>query len=166
MPAPRRLAWYQTLRAYTVLLDIMDGELQAECGVPLAWYDVLIEISNAPGHAIRMNELADKVLLSRSWLTRRVAQLEREVGGAGAGGEAVLAHAGEDADHVLAGPQGADRGRGQVVKGGVTQGGQHDSLVFGRGPDVTGRELSACGELRRDCHMGSDTGRMTLHGAS
>ena len=78
MPAPRRLAWYQTLRAYTVLLEIMDTELQAECGVPLAWYDVLIEISNAPGQAIRMNELADKVLLSRSWLTRRVAQLERE----------------------------------------------------------------------------------------
>ena len=78
MPAPRRLAWYQTLRAYMVLLEIMDAELQADCGVPLAWYDVLIEISNAPGHAIRMNELADKVLLSRSWLTRRVAQLERE----------------------------------------------------------------------------------------
>lgn len=78
MPAPRRLAWYQTLRAYTMLLEILDAELQADCGVPLAWYDVLVEISNAPGHAIRMNELADKVLLSRSWLTRRVVQLERE----------------------------------------------------------------------------------------
>jgi DNA-binding MarR family transcriptional regulator len=46
--------------------------------VPIAWYDVLVEISHAPGHAIRMHELADKVLLSRSWLTRRVAQLKRE----------------------------------------------------------------------------------------
>ena len=77
MPGSPRLAWYQALRAYTVLLDIMDAELRAECGVPLAWYDVLIEISNAQGQVIRMSDLADKVLLSRSWLTRRVAQLEQ-----------------------------------------------------------------------------------------
>jgi DNA-binding MarR family transcriptional regulator len=76
MPASRRHAWYQTLRAYTALLEIMDAELQADCGVPLAWYDVLIEINNAPDQTIRMRDLADKVLLSRSWLTRRIAQLE------------------------------------------------------------------------------------------
>ena len=77
MPSAQRRAWYHALRAYTVLLEIMDAELQADCGVSLAWYDVLIEISKAPDQAIRMNDLADKVLLSRSWLTRRIAQLER-----------------------------------------------------------------------------------------
>src|SRR4051812_33340062 len=77
MPVPRRAAWYQSLRAHTILLELMDADLQADCGVPLAWYDVLIEISKAPGQAVRMSDLADQVLLSRSWLTRRVAQLER-----------------------------------------------------------------------------------------
>lgn len=77
MPPTPRQAWYQALRAYTVLLEIMEAELQADCGVPLAWYDVLVEINQAPGRTIRMNDLADRVLLSRSWLTRRVAQLER-----------------------------------------------------------------------------------------
>ena len=87
-----------------MLLDSMDAELQAECGVPLAWYDVLIEISNAPGQAIRMNDLADKVLLSRSWLTRRVAQLEqaglverRSAGGDGRGIVAAMTTSGRKA---------------------------------------------------------------------
>jgi DNA-binding MarR family transcriptional regulator len=54
----------------------MDADLQADCGVPLAWYDVLIEIAKAPDQAVRMSDLADQVVLSRSWLTRRIAQLE------------------------------------------------------------------------------------------
>ncbi len=55
----------------------MDDELRADCGVPLVWYDVLIKVWLSPGHSIRMSELADQVLLSRSWLTRRVVQLEQ-----------------------------------------------------------------------------------------
>ena len=43
---------------------------------------------------------------------RPVAQLDREVRRPGAREEAVLAGAGEDAGHVVAGPQGADRRRG------------------------------------------------------
>jgi DNA-binding MarR family transcriptional regulator len=104
MPASPRLAWYETLRAYTVLLDVMDAELQADCGVPLAWYDVLVEISNAPGQSIRMNDLADKVLLSRSWLTRRVTQLEhaglverRSANGDGRGIVAAMTTSGQEA---------------------------------------------------------------------
>lgn len=76
MPSPARLAWYQTLNAMTALLELMDRELQQDCGVPLAWYDVLIEVYRSPDHSIRMSELADRVLLSRSWITRRVRQLE------------------------------------------------------------------------------------------
>ena len=72
-----RRAWYQTLNATTALLELMDRELQADCGVPLAFYDVLVEVYRAPGHCIRMSELADRVLLSRSWITRRVRQLEQ-----------------------------------------------------------------------------------------
>lgn len=76
MPSPARLAWYQTLNAMTALLELMDRELQQDCAVPLAWYDVMIEVYRSPDHSIRMSELADRVLLSRSWITRRVRQLE------------------------------------------------------------------------------------------
>jgi DNA-binding MarR family transcriptional regulator len=60
----------------TAVLELMDRELQEDCGLPLAWYDVMIEVYRCPGHSIRMSELADRVLLSRSWITRRVRQLE------------------------------------------------------------------------------------------
>jgi DNA-binding MarR family transcriptional regulator len=76
VPSPTRSAWYQTLSALTVLLELMDRELQRDCGMPLAWYDVMVEVYRAPGHSIRMSDLADRVLLSRSWITRRVRQLE------------------------------------------------------------------------------------------
>ncbi len=71
-----RTAWYHTLSAMTALVELMDRELQGCCGRPLAFYDVIVEIYHSPGHSIRMSELADRVLLSRSWITRRVRQLE------------------------------------------------------------------------------------------
>jgi DNA-binding MarR family transcriptional regulator len=76
MPPGSRSAWYHTLDAMTALVELMDRELRSECGCPLAFYDVLVEIYHSPGHSIRMSELADRVLLSRSWITRRVGQLE------------------------------------------------------------------------------------------
>lgn len=76
MPSDSRRAWYQTLNAMTALVELMDRELRADCEVPLAFYDVLVEVYRSPGHCIRMSELADRVLLSRSWITRRVRQLE------------------------------------------------------------------------------------------
>lgn len=76
MPPGSRSAWYHTLSAMTALVELMDRELQADCGVPLAFYDVMIEVYRAPGHSIRMSDLAERVLLSRSWITRRVGQLE------------------------------------------------------------------------------------------
>jgi DNA-binding MarR family transcriptional regulator len=49
-----------------------------EAGLPpLGWYDVLLELSVAPGRRLRMHELASAVVLSRSGLTRLVDRLER-----------------------------------------------------------------------------------------
>lgn len=76
MPPGSRSAWFHTLSAMTALVELMDRELQADCGRPLAFYDVMVEIYHSPGHSIRMSDLADRVLLSRSWITRRVRQLE------------------------------------------------------------------------------------------
>ena len=46
--------------------------------MPLAWYDVLLTLAQAPERRLRMAQLADRVLLSRSGLTRLVDRLERE----------------------------------------------------------------------------------------
>lgn len=72
----KRGAWYQALEGHVVLVHLMDQDLRRDCDVPLMWYDVLIKVWLAPGHTVRMRDLAQQVLLSRSWLTRRVVQLE------------------------------------------------------------------------------------------
>lgn len=56
----------------------LERELVAEAGLPLAWYDVLLQLAEAPGRRLRMAELADSVLLSRSGLTRLVDRLQAE----------------------------------------------------------------------------------------
>jgi DNA-binding MarR family transcriptional regulator len=76
-PGPKRAAWRAVLFAENALVRIFDDELQEECGTPLQVYDVLIRIWLAPRHTLRMSELAQSAVLSRSWITRRVDRLER-----------------------------------------------------------------------------------------
>jgi DNA-binding MarR family transcriptional regulator len=71
----QRAAWYHAVRAHSALMELFERELDAECGMPLAWYDVLSTLYLSPDHSLRMSELAEHVLMSRSWLTRRVDQL-------------------------------------------------------------------------------------------
>jgi DNA-binding MarR family transcriptional regulator len=56
----------------------LDTELLAAHDLPLSSYDVLIYLRDAPARRLRMAELADSVLLSRSGVTRLVDRLERE----------------------------------------------------------------------------------------
>jgi DNA-binding MarR family transcriptional regulator len=75
-PDPQRLdAWRAFLRAHAVLTDTLDRELQSERGLPLAWYDVLLSLSEADDGRLRMRDLADRVMLSRSGLTRLVDRM-------------------------------------------------------------------------------------------
>ncbi|HLZ72894.1 MAG TPA: MarR family transcriptional regulator [Dehalococcoidia bacterium] len=60
-----------------MLTDRLEAELLAERGLPLAWYDVLFQLSLAPGGERRMQELAGAVLLSKSGLTRLVSRMEQ-----------------------------------------------------------------------------------------
>jgi DNA-binding MarR family transcriptional regulator len=55
----------------------LEAELQAEQHLSLADYDVLVQLAEAPEQSLRMHELADSVLLSRSGLTRMVDRLVR-----------------------------------------------------------------------------------------
>lgn len=71
-------AWAGLLRAHSKVTRQLDRELAAESGLSLAQYDVLITLAHAPDRRLRMTELADSVLLSRSGLTRLVDRLERD----------------------------------------------------------------------------------------
>jgi DNA-binding MarR family transcriptional regulator len=71
-------AWRGLLRVHAALVRELDAELDAAHGLPLSSYDVLIYLQAAPGRRLRMAELADSVLLSRSGVTRLVDRLERE----------------------------------------------------------------------------------------
>jgi DNA-binding MarR family transcriptional regulator len=70
--------WRSFLRAHAGILRELERELVAEAGMPLAWYDVLLQLAEALQRRLRMAELADRVLLSRSGLTRLVDRLQAE----------------------------------------------------------------------------------------
>ena len=72
------LAWRQFLRTHALVTRRLESELMAEQQLPLASYDVLVQLVEAPQRRLRMSELAEKVLLSRSGLTRLVDRMERE----------------------------------------------------------------------------------------
>jgi DNA-binding MarR family transcriptional regulator len=70
--------WRAFLRAHAGVTRQLERELGAEAGIPLAWYDVLLQLAEAPERRLRMAELAERVLLSRSGLTRLVDRLQAE----------------------------------------------------------------------------------------
>ncbi len=69
-------AWRTFITAHARLIDAIDAELVEAGRLPLHWYDVLVELIEAPDHRLRLHELADRVVLSRSGLTRLVDRLE------------------------------------------------------------------------------------------
>lgn len=71
-------AWRSFLRAHAKLTRVLDAELTTECDLPLGSYEVLLHLNEAPDRRLRMTGLADRVILSRSGLTRLVDRLERE----------------------------------------------------------------------------------------
>ena len=78
MPDRRGLeAWRALLRAHATLLRQLETDLLKEAGLALADFDVLAQLARAGGE-LRMTELADRALISRSGMTRRVARLVQE----------------------------------------------------------------------------------------
>ena len=70
-------AWRNFLLAHGRLLARLDADLTSGCDMTLAEYEVLLHLSEAPDHRLRMNELADLARLSPSGLTRRFDALVR-----------------------------------------------------------------------------------------
>src|SRR5262245_18253456 len=73
---PKEHAWALLLAAHATLVEKIEAAL-AEAGLPpLAWYDVLWELEKAEVGKLRMHELARRIVLSRSNLTRLADRLE------------------------------------------------------------------------------------------
>lgn len=70
-------AWRSFLRAHATIIQALEAELVADQQLSLAAYDVLVQLAEAPERRLRMTELADAVLLSRSGVTRLVDRLEK-----------------------------------------------------------------------------------------
>jgi DNA-binding MarR family transcriptional regulator len=67
-------------RAFSAAVDLLrghvEGQLQREAGMPYTYYEVLVNLSETPGHTLRMSELAERCRSSRSRLSHAIARLE------------------------------------------------------------------------------------------
>lgn len=68
--------WELTLRTVTAMLRSFEEDMKLE-GFALAWYDVLVQLELAPDKRLRMQDLADAVIVTRSGLTRLVDRMEK-----------------------------------------------------------------------------------------
>lgn len=99
-------AWRGFLQVHAAITRELDAEMRAEHGISLSAYEVLIFLADAPDHRLRMAEIAERTLLSRSGCTRLVDRLtelgyttRHSVEGDKRGLNAELTEAGEKAVH-------------------------------------------------------------------
>ena len=75
-PSPERLrCWRLYFQSALALTDVLDAELEHQAGLPLRWYDVLVQLEDSP-QGIPMSELAGRILHSKSGFTRLVDRME------------------------------------------------------------------------------------------
>ena len=75
-PSAERLrAWRLYFESALALIDVLDAALEGDAGIPLRWYDALVHLEETPD-GLRMNELAERILYSKSGFTRVVDRLE------------------------------------------------------------------------------------------
>jgi DNA-binding MarR family transcriptional regulator len=68
-------AWASLLKVHAALVPVLDREVRLATGLPLAWYDVLLELNSAPQRRLTMTNLGDRVVLSRTRVSRIVDEL-------------------------------------------------------------------------------------------
>ncbi len=77
-PSPERLhAWRLYFESALALVDVLDTELEQAVGIPLRWYDALVQLEESP-EGIPMTELAERILYSKSGFTRVIDRMEQE----------------------------------------------------------------------------------------
>ena len=68
--------WRAFMLSHLLLFEQFERDLQREAGLPMAYYEIMVRLSEAPDHRLRMSELADRSQSSRSRLSHAVARLE------------------------------------------------------------------------------------------
>ena len=71
-------AWRGMLEVHARVTQELDAQMQAAHGLSVSAYEVLMFLADAPEHRMRMSDIADRVLLSRSGCTRLVDRLVRQ----------------------------------------------------------------------------------------
>ena len=75
-PTTKQLAqWRVFLETALALIDILDTEMQAQRGITIGWYDVLVHLEDTP-EGLPMTEIANRILFSKSGLTRVIDRME------------------------------------------------------------------------------------------
>lgn len=69
-------SWRLFLQAHSALVDVLEQELRDAIDLPLTWFEVLLHLDRAPDGRLRMTDLADSLLLSKSGVTRLVDRME------------------------------------------------------------------------------------------
>ncbi|GGP81756.1 MarR family transcriptional regulator [Saccharothrix coeruleofusca] len=78
LSAEEQRIWRGFMTAVTTFSEHLDRQLQRDAGMPMAYYEILVALSETPGRALRMSELAMMCHSSRSRLSHAVAKLEKE----------------------------------------------------------------------------------------
>jgi DNA-binding MarR family transcriptional regulator len=78
LSAAEQADWRAFIAADRLLFEALEQQMQREHGMPVTYYEILVELSEAPGRALRMSQLAAGTTSSRSRLSHAVARLERQ----------------------------------------------------------------------------------------
>ena len=76
LSAAEQATWRDFLTAWQELIAAVDSQLQRDSGMPLAYYEILVRLSEAPGRSLRMTQLAAASASSKSRVSHAVARLE------------------------------------------------------------------------------------------
>ena len=69
-------AWRAYIESSRRVMDLLERDLQVSSGLPVTYYELLVQLSEAPGRMMRMSELARRSLSSPSRLSHAVARME------------------------------------------------------------------------------------------
>jgi DNA-binding MarR family transcriptional regulator len=76
LSADEQVTWRTFVGACHAFFASIDTQLQRDSGIPLAYYEILVRLSDAPGHTLRMTQLAEAASASKSRISHAVARLE------------------------------------------------------------------------------------------
>jgi DNA-binding MarR family transcriptional regulator len=135
-PVPTKLeSWVSFLRAHAAITRELSAQLQREHGLTLNDYEVLLHLAHAEGERLRRVDLAERIVLTASGITRLLEGLEQS-------GFVAKEHCASDARVSYA--KITNAGREKLRAAGVTHLRGIDELFVGR---YSGSELATFAEL-------------------